>query len=417
VQTRIHGSIKRLFNAILGVTLLAGVGGVVYGANAAAATTKGTIEIGILANVTGPDVVGEQLAPGAAYAWAKSVNKAGGIQGHHVKIIVEDTKGEPASGVADAQSLINNNSIDGVAVFDVFGDSAYETALRKSNLTVIGGFGVAPYWGGTPNWLVDATNYPSIVYSEALAAVPLNSTKVAMVICQGAAACTEESALGQAAVKAAAKETGKNIQWTGDYVLTSNAPDYNAQCLAMIQAHDDLILLTAAPNDNLTVAKDCHAEGYKGQFSTNSAGTSPSLLVQDDPGTTINMTFGTFPWFANAAPVKKYQQVMEAGGLTEKQWGSPYATGAYATLELLETALGNIKLPADPTRATILKALGTLKNETLGGLLPEPISFTPDKPTMSVTCWWDGSFTAGKFTASLSKTYCAPKSLLAENNA
>src|SRR5215218_1778168 len=69
--------------------------------------SDGPIKIGVIANITGPDTLnGRDSVRGITLA-ADEINKAGGIDGRRVKLIVEDSEYKPVSGVNAARKLID----------------------------------------------------------------------------------------------------------------------------------------------------------------------------------------------------------------------------------------------------------------------------------------------------------------------
>jgi branched-chain amino acid transport system substrate-binding protein len=112
---------------------------------------------------------------------------------------------------------------------------------------------------------------------------------------------------------------------------------------------------------------------------------------------------------------------MNAQGVPDAQWGDPHSAAAYATLELFRKAMtaDARALPDEPTRDDVIKAYGkTVRNETLGGLLPQPVTFRPGKPNGLIDCYWFGSYESGQFKdGDLAKPVCDPPALRTPNAA
>ena len=96
--------------------------------------------------------------------------------------------------------------------------------------------------------------------------------------------------------------------------------------------------------------------------------------------------------------------------MSEKDYGAPTATATYASLELFKKTMEAAKatLAASPTRQDVLAAYGAVKGETLGGLLPQPMTFTAGQPGPKVPCFWLYTFGNGKFTGDLTPTCETP---------
>ena len=83
-------------------------------------SSKSPIVIGDLAALTGANVVEPPttLVP-TLRAWVADVNANGGINGHPIKLIVDDDQGIAANAIADLQTLIQTDHIAAlVGVFD-----------------------------------------------------------------------------------------------------------------------------------------------------------------------------------------------------------------------------------------------------------------------------------------------------------
>jgi branched-chain amino acid transport system substrate-binding protein len=89
-------------------------------------------------------------------------------------------------------------------------------------------------------------------------------------------------------------------------------------------------------------------------------------------------------------------------GRKHKAWldyRDPTSTAVYAGLQVFKMAMNNIS--GAVTKATVLQAMGTVKNETLDGLLAQPITFQAGQPAPKVNCFWLYKYKAGDkdFTA------------------
>ena len=85
-----------------------------------------------------------------------------------------------------------------------------------------------------------------------------------------------------------------------------------------------------------------------------------------------------FPWFVDAEPVQHFRDVMGANGVDEETYGAPTVTATWASLELFRKVVVDnaATLGDNPDRAGLIAAYGTVADETLGGLLPNPVTFT-----------------------------------------
>ncbi|HVV70136.1 MAG TPA: ABC transporter substrate-binding protein, partial [Verrucomicrobiae bacterium] len=116
------------------------------------------------------------------------------------------------------------------------------------------------------------------------------------------------------------------------------------------------------------------------------------------PGAKIAGELGGFPyWATTAAPVKQFATVM-AKYQPQATYDNAETTAAWAELQLFKQALS--KTTGNVTPATVTKAYNTnVKNVTLNGLLPKPITFSATtKGQPNVTCYWLFKWKVGQKT-------------------
>ena len=86
-----------------------------------------------------------------------------------------------------------------------------------------------------------------------------------------------------------------------------------------------------------------------------------------------------FPTGADSPLVKTFTSVMQhyaAGG----NWFGGASNYTWTNLVALQKALSHVSRTAVPTANDVTNGLNSFKNETLGGLLPNPVTFTAGKP-------------------------------------
>lgn len=368
------------------------------------------LRIGLIVNKTGKLLSGEENSVPVMEAWARAVNAGGGVAGRPVDIVVADTKGDAPTATAVVRKLVKDETVVAAVLFDAGTEALVAGDITKAGLPVIGGMGYAPNaWGAMPNWLPLTTSIPSIFTMGMMLGKRLGGTRTALTICAEIAGC----GAAEPVVKKASQ--GLGMRYTGTYRIAAAAPDYTAECLRIVRSGVDYVMLGAATaGAALRVAADCRTQGYGGAWGLFGGVIVPKVMREDDPGVRLGLAVNSFPWFADAAPVRRYRETMAKQGVGESVWGDPHSTAAYATMELLRKTLdaGARTLPADPGRRDIVRAYGSIHDETLGGLLPQPITFRPDRPQALVTCYWFGSYDRGRFTdGDLAHPVCDPPSL------
>ena len=393
------------------VAVLAGCGG---SGSDAQTTTAGQapggapLRIAAFVNATGQVLSGEQHAVKVLQAWAHATNAAGGVAGHPVEVLMEDTRGDAPTANAKAAAVAGDDSVVAALMFDSGIEGVIARALTKARVPVIGGMGYLPtIWGALPNWLPLATTFPSVLNAGMVMADQLGSGTVAYAVCAEFAGCAAGAPLAQAAA------TKLGLRYAGTLKVSSSAPDYTAECLSIKSKGVDYVMVGLPSATAMRFIRACETQGYDGKWGMTDGAIEPAAMSAADPGVPIHVALTGFPWFTDDAPVVAYRKTMQDEGVAEADWGDPHSTAAYAAMELLRTTLDSAgALPGRPTRADVVRAYGAVKDETLGGLLAQPTTFTPDRPEQPVSCYWIGTFEHGRFGgAALAKPTCDPPSL------
>ncbi len=85
--------------------------------NAPARADDAPISVGVIANLTGSDVQSSvDMVHGIELA-AAQINAAGGVKGHPIKLIVEDSEYRPQAGIEAATKLFDVNKVEAAIVF------------------------------------------------------------------------------------------------------------------------------------------------------------------------------------------------------------------------------------------------------------------------------------------------------------
>jgi branched-chain amino acid transport system substrate-binding protein len=84
------------------------------------------------------------------------------------------------------------------------------------------------------------------------------------------------------------------------------------------------------------------------------------------------VSWETFVPTGDSAPVKEYRSVV--GRQAPSQVDTVQATLGWVSAKLFGQVAAN--LPSSPTAADVLAGLYKIKNDTIDGLVPEPVTFT-----------------------------------------
>jgi branched-chain amino acid transport system substrate-binding protein len=325
-----------------------------------------------------------------------------------VEFVIEDTKGDAPTATAAAARLVDEDVVAVVSV-DAFAEGVYAQSVADAGIPVIGGAGFDPtVWGGLPNVLPVMTTFPSWANAPMVLADSLGDERVGVGVCAEVATCEGIAATAQTAAEAL------GLSYAGTVRVAAAAPDFTAECLQLVNDNVDFLWVGHAAAVSLRFIESCATQGFTGHWVMAGGAVEPEVFLANDPSVKIDLVLFSFPWWVDDEPVAAYRELMEEQGVPETNWATQQSTAVYATMELFRTALDSnaATLPESPMAQDILDAYATLDGETLDGLLPQPISFTPGQPQAQVTCYWYAQFEDGEFTgADLSEPVCDPSEL------
>jgi branched-chain amino acid transport system substrate-binding protein len=360
-----------------------------------AAATKSPVVVGALVDVTGTASGDRARLAKVLPAWQKFVNAHGGLGGHPVTLDIHDTTSDAATAQAEATALIAKQPVaiylDSSAV-----ESAIAQSLGASGIPIMGvGYSQA-VWGAKltslgvncdasgkpvpcalPNAFTLATTFGAVIDMSAVAAKQDGATKVAMVACAEIDSCSSAEPEFQATVKAL------GMQYGGLIKVSSSAPDYTSECVQMMQDKVDYVFTAIQEAGTVNLWNSCADQGFTGKFVSSTSAVCCNLLKID--GLRLVGSINAFPWWVDDAPVAQFRDAMSAAGLSEDDYASSTATGAWSGLQLLAKASAG--LPEAPTKEDVLDGLYSLKDETLDGLLA-PVTFTRGQPAPPRDCFW-----------------------------
>jgi branched-chain amino acid transport system substrate-binding protein len=358
-------------------------------ANAASASSP--IVIAVAAPVTGPFDLVDGSAAGVARGWAKWTNKVnGGVDGHPVKIVVANTKSTGGAAASILTQTVEADHPIAVVATDAAIEAPIATYLAAQDIPVIGGVGDTPtIWNKDTNYFSPFA--VSTVEAEVgvAAAAAVKATNLGAVVCSEVPVCATENALFTALAPK------YHLSYKGLLTASTTQPSYTSVCLAMIQKNVDALVLALGTATIQSVIQDCTDQNYKGYYLIDGTSLSQSLLTTAPSGTKATGTIAGFPWWSDAAPVKTFRSVMTkyAPGVTYK---NPAATSTWSTLELFREAMSGAT--GQPSTTQVFDAYAKVKNQSLGGLLAAPVTFTKGAPSPVIKCAWLYKFTDGHFS-------------------
>jgi len=327
-------------------------------------------------------------------ALVDDINANGGLNGHPIETALYDTAGD----VAEAQAAVAEFPDDVIAV--LIASPSTEVSVGES-LSALGvpvmGVGYQPgVWSATifgtgcaenpgfcalPNFLTTTTTMDAIVATQLVNAQRNGATKVQAASCAEVDSCVAADPIFTGVAGALGLDFNPAAR------VATTAADYISECIGFIQDDVDFIQLGISDFAGITLMQDCVDQGYDGLFGSSGGAVSSDLIAAAADG--LNGGLNGFPWFVDDPAVQNYRDIMADAGVDEGDWGHAHATAMAAALWLLEKGIAD---HADPAAAldgaAALAAMYMVDGETLGGLLPQPATFTADNLDRTVGCYF-----------------------------
>jgi branched-chain amino acid transport system substrate-binding protein len=330
-------------------------------------------QIGNFSGIAGPITSSARLA---LAVWVASVNARGGLACHPVELYVVDDAEDAGRAAAAVQSLTAEKHAQAlVGVFSPMSVNGVVAGVNRAKVPVIGGDLIGFHWNSEPYLFPQGVSYRDVVRGGLQQAVASGATKVALLYCVEVDACTIDAKV----IPEEMTKAGGSIVYSSAISITQT--DFTAQCQNAKNAGAQA-LRTAADGATMgRVARSCAALNYHPELIGISVALSPAQAADDAiRRDTLLVSSPNAPW--NRADVPG--QVEFLGAL--KQYAPALAPdagalAAWSSGKLLEAAVARLGAPgrtAPITTAQILTGLGSIKNETLGGLTP-PITFAPNQ--------------------------------------
>jgi branched-chain amino acid transport system substrate-binding protein len=352
--------------------------------------TKSPIKIGLMISKTGPSASSDKDGADVATAWQQWVNANGGIAGHPVSVVIADDKGDGATALAGAKSLVADPGVLVLTSQESNTETTVSSYLKTVDVAIVGATGYSPtIWGALPNYFsTSPAGFPTDVLAQFVSAKAVGATKWTAVSCAEIAACKATEPM----YSPAAAQQG--LSYIGAQSVSSTAASYTAECLKMIRSGADFIQIAVSPAAAKRLIADCKAQGYAGWYGATAGSVNADLTGVS--GLRLAGGLQGFPWWADTPAVKQYQDAM-AKYQPKADRENPGATSVWAALELIRKALANVG--DNPTRQDVFTGLYGLHDEDLGGLLPQKMTYTKGAGAPQVLCAWLYKLENGKFSS------------------
>ena len=369
-------------------------------------TTASAIPVGVIGSYSGTEAAYLQGSDKVAEAWADSVNAAGGISGHKIRLYVEDDNTDQATAIQDVKTLVEQDHVVAIVGDVSTSDTAWASYVQKMGIPVVGGDSIHTAFLTNPDFYAAGTDLVSGFYGVASLA-KTNGPKFGVAYCAELDTC--------AAVVQLVDALGKPLGVTASYQtkVAATTPDFTALCQSLKQAKVNSYDLAL---DQATIKRafsQCTSEGVTAPLVT--LGDVDSSFLQSPSYDGMQIVDSNYPFWDTALPaaqqfhaaLKKYAPSVGASSASPL---TPIQMQVWASGKLFQAAVA-ASGGGPVTAASVKKGLYALKNETLGGL-SGPLNFVQGKPS-PVNCYFTYKIDSGKFVAlSGEKPVCAPAGLV-----
>lgn len=230
-------------------------------------------EVGLIATLSGQTSFIADEARKAIELRIEQINAAGGINGHQVKLLVEDDKGDPTAGVSIAQRYVSSDAMAGV--LGPFGSAtalAVRPVFERSKIVnlVISATADAVAKGAIWSFQIAA---PDSVYATTLANYAADHGKAVGVI-------NSTSAFGLGAygtIETVLKD--RNVAMAAHEQITDGQPDISPQVLNLKNAGADYVVAIVLGGDAAKLCVTARDLGFNATFLGQSAWSFPNTLT------------------------------------------------------------------------------------------------------------------------------------------
>src|SRR6478609_10391727 len=333
--------------AVLGASLLA-----------ASAYAQDTIKIGVSQPLTGAFAAsGNYVTQGARIA-EEEINKAGGVLGKKIQLIVEDNKSNPTEAVATAEKLIVKDKVTVMM-------GAWSSTLTLAVMPKLEEYKVPMLVETSSSGKITTSGNPYIFRisptseMEARAFIPLVKTlgiKKADFL-----ATNNDFGLG------ASKEFSEMAKKEGVQVgimetMDPKATDFSAQLAKIKASGGDTLFVTTAVEQITLILKQANDLQLKTRIITTGGSNAPDQLIEQAGAAangSMHLVFFT-PWFPDA--VKNPEIAKKFVALwNEKKYNAGEHTERFRGWDGIHTIVAAIKDAGSTDAAAITKALWNVK--------------------------------------------------------
>ncbi len=356
------------------------------------ATTTGNTPVAAGCAKQGPPVVIGQVGAfsglvgannqGAVQAlpvWVRDVNARGGLGCHPVTLFQKDTASDPAKAEAAVKEMVSvRNAVALVASYAPLDIVGFRKGVEGAKIVSVGGDQVTPDWHESPYLYPVGGNERAQFAGSVKALQKQGVKKIAILYCVESSACTAfKDTLDRDGY---AKKFGMDIAYQTQISLTQN--DFTSACQSAKNAGAQAVVFAGDAGGVARTARSCATVGLTVPVAITASQATFDPNDKNLQRATVSMASPIFPFTqaADNAAEKEYRAAMARYNPTAEHNNASALT--WSSAKMLERAvelLGPAYQTQPLTRELILKGLGMVKKETLGGLIP-PTTYSPNQP-------------------------------------
>jgi branched-chain amino acid transport system substrate-binding protein len=328
------------------------------------ATAQDAIKIGVTQPLTGAFAAsGNYVAQGARLA-EDEINKAGGVLGKKIELIVEDNKSNPTEAVATAEKLIVKDKVPvmmgawsstlTLAVMPKLEEYKVSMLVETSSSGKITTSGNPYVFRISPTSEMEAKAFTPLFTSLGIKKADFLATNNDF----GLGASKEFSEAAQkAGVEIGVKET-----------MDPKATDFSAQLAKIKASGADTLFVTTAVEQITLILKQAKDQQLRARIITTGGSNSPDQLIAqagEAANGSYHLVFFT-PWFPEA--VKNPDIARKFVGLwNEKKYNVGGLTEGFRGWDGIHVIVEAIKAAGKPEAEAITKALWDVKVKGING--------------------------------------------------
>ena len=331
----------------------------------------------------------EKASAVGVQVWAASVNAAGGVAGHPVKVLVGDDQSDPSRYRSLVQDFVENQHV--IAFVGNEGQvQAGQQYLEQKRIPVIGSGDGTPTWHESFVHFSVAADADALPYGDLAEAKQEGKGKLAVLSCVESSACATWSSAAQRY----APKIGVALVYQAQISITQ--ADFTSECLNARNDGAQAIAVVADTNTLYRVARSCGQQGYT---PTYIVGTPSDSDIQKPDLRGGIAAMHTFPYFGVPGNPLSDEYLAAVQRYAPDTPRMEYLATGWASGKVFQRAVEAGIGSRRPTSAEVLDGLWSLKlGDTLGGLVA-PLHYNKNAPNPQPFCYYMAIVGDGRYTA------------------